>query len=462
MSALRVENLAVRSRQGTILHPVSFALEPGTTVTVIGETGAGKTILAEAILGILPAELSASGTVYLGGAAFAAEERARAGLWGRTVTLLPQEPWSALDPLMRARAQVFEVLRAVHRRPRSAARAEARRELAALGLAGEGRKYPWQLSGGMAQRAALAATRATGARVLIADEPTKGLDLALRDAVVALLAAERDAGRAVLVITHDLAVAEALGGRILVLRQGRVVEEGQTREVLRAPRHPYTAALLAARPETWAPRALPQVGEAVVKARGLACRLGGRVLFDGFDLTLGEAETVAAIGPSGVGKTTLGNLLVGLMRPDRGTVARRPGLASVRFQKLWQDPPAAFAPHITLRRALADVCRRHDVAWAEAERLLAALGLSPCLLERRPDQVSGGELQRVALLRALLVRPVFLFADEPTSRLDLLTQAETLRLLADLAAERRVALFLVTHDPAIARALAHRVITLGA
>lgn len=320
MSGLVVENLAVRSREAILLHPISFSLEPGTTLTVIGETGAGKSLLAQAILGVLPQNLLVSGTVILEGKVFDAADRSRRWLWGRIVTLLPQEPSLALDPLMRTSVQVSEVLRFVRGRPRGEARSEAARQLIALRLAGEGRKYPWQLSGGMAQRVALAATRAASPNILIVDEPTKGLDVALRATVVGLLASERDAGRALLVITHDLAVAEALGGRILVFRQGHLIEEGGTEQVLAHPRHPYTAALVAARPEAWAPRPRPEVGALAIEARGVSYRFGRRTLFTGLDLPLSEAEIVAAIGPSGSGKTTVGNLLLGLMRPHSGSV----------------------------------------------------------------------------------------------------------------------------------------------
>jgi len=161
-------------------------------------------------------------------------------------------------------------------------------------------------------------------------------------------------------------------------------------------------------------------------------------------------------GPSGAGKTTLGNILVGLVRPDLGTVIREAGGARTRYQKLWQDPPAAFARHVPLGRLMDDLLRLHGIPRARLEALLARLRLEPALLGRAADAISGGELQRFALARALLLEPLFLFADEATSRLDPITQQETLALLAETAAERGLALLIVTHDAVIAAKMARR------
>lgn len=462
MTFVAVERLSVRSRFGTILHPLDFVLGSGETLVVIGESGAGKSLLAEAILGSLPSELVATGTVRLGQEVFdAADRTGRRKLWGRTIAMLPQECWTSLDPIMRARHHVSDVYRFLHRRTRHDAARAATEELRLLSLAEHAGSYPWQLSGGMAQRLALAAVRATRAGILIADEPTKGLDDFLCDTVAAHLRAEAASGKAVLVVTHDLGLARALGGRLMVLRDGRLVEEGETGVVLTRPRSAYTRALIAADPATW-PKAKAFSGNGrVISARGVSCQRGGRRLFDNLDLAIDDGETVAVCGPSGCGKTTLGDILVGLLRPDRGIVERATGVRSVRFQKLWQDPPAAFAPRRSLRRALEDVCRRHGVTWNRVEALMARLSLAEALLDRLPRQVSGGELQRLALLRALLVEPVFLFADEATSRLDPLTQAQTIRLLLEVQTEQRMALLLATHHRALAEAVAHKIVRLA-
>jgi len=322
--------------------------------------------------------------------------------------------------------------------------------LGALGLTDAAARYPFQLSGGMAQRAAVAVTLAGGARLLIADEPTKGLDAERRDDVADMLVAQKHDGAAVVVITHDIAFARRLGGDVAVMLDAEIVETGSTAEVLSKPRHDYTKRLLAADPAGWTPHLHARPAGPIVVAENLSVERGGRRLFGGLDIEVASGEIVAATGPSGCGKTTLGNILLGLMPPRAGTVRRLEGVAAHRFQKLYQDPVAAFAPSLTLGSALVDVCRLHGRPDGAALPLLKRLRIGPDLLARRPDQVSGGELQRIALARALLVDPVFLFADEPTSRLDPVIQMEVMDLLREIVEERRLAMLLVTHDALLA------------
>jgi len=179
-------------------------------------------------------------------------------------------------------------------------------------------------------------------------------------------------------------------------------------------------------------------------------------------MEIASGERVAVIGPSGSGKTTLGSILLGLIPPDSGSISRRPDVPTWKYHKLYQDPIAAFAPRISLRTSLRDVVSRHGLRWGEVEEWLDRVRLRASLLDRLPDQVSSGELQRIALIRVLLLRPVLLVADEPTSRLDPITQQETIDLLAECLAGLECALVLVTHDPAIASNIASRVVTLDA
>lgn len=460
--ALVIEDLHVGVGGAALLRGVSLALRPGVPLTILGETGSGKSLVVEAAMGTLAPELEATGRITLGDATSAAGDRAaRRPLWGGGIALLPQEPWLALDPTMRALPQVAAGHRFVRGLGRRKATARAREDLAALGLAGAARRFPHQLSGGMAQRVAVAAARAGGAPLLLADEPTKGLDAELRAAVVELLRDGVRAGGSLLCITHDVAVARALGGEVLVMLEGAVVERGPAAQVLGAPAHAYTRRLLAAEPEAWPEAEATAPGAEILSARDLAAERGGRRLFAGLELAVRAGEWVAVTGPSGCGKTTLGNLLLGLLRPAAGEVRRREGLARTRYQKLYQDPVATFAPRLPLRIALAETAALHGVAWAELAATLARLRVPDPLLDRRPDQVSGGELQRIALARALLADPVFLFADEPTSRLDPITQQETMAVLREVSRERGLAVLLVTHDQAMARKLAARHIRLA-
>jgi len=463
MTLLAARDITIHDGTNRLVAPVSLALQPGEPLIVLGETGSGKSLLAQAIMGTLPAGLRAAGQVEIGTRTLrAADTRAFRGLWGREIAVLPQEPWLSLDPLMRAGPQVAEAHRLVRGLSFGAARAQAAADLEALGLEGAGQRYPHQLSGGMAQRVAIAAARAGGARIVIADEPTKGLDAARRDEVAALLLAALGQGGGLLVITHDLALARRIGGQMIVLRAGEVVETGATAEVFAAPKAAYTRDLIAADPENWPARPRPLIGATpVVRAEGLSLSRGGNRLVQGLTLSADEGRILGITGPSGCGKSSLGDVLLGLLRPDAGQVIRAPGLAPTALQKLYQDPVAAFPARRSLGATLNDVARLHGAAKGRLEALLARLRLDPLLLARRPGAVSGGELQRLALARAMLARPRFLFADEPTSRLDPITQREVIGLLGEIVATDGLAVALVSHDQTLIARVSDRVCALA-
>ena len=458
---VEIDGLVVRAGSVPLLRGVSITVRAGEPFTLIGETGSGKTLVADALMGTLAPELGADGRVVIGDDVFAAADReGRRALWGRRVSMLPQEPWLALDPLMRSADQIAEVHRFLGGADRPAAMARAHDDLERFGLRRADRRFPFQLSGGMAQRVAFAAATASGASVLIADEPTKGLDAGLRTQIGALLRSIADSGAVLLTITHDMTLARALGGQVAVMLDGAIVEQGRADTVLTRPTQDYTRRLLAADPSSWPQRHARPPGKAILRGERLGLSLGGAKLFDGLDIEVRAGEWLAISGGSGSGKTSLGNVLLGLRAPDTGRVLRPAHVTPIRYQKVYQDPVASFPPERALGAALNDVARRHHLPTSTAEDLLRRLGVAG-LMDRMPAQVSGGELQRIALARVLMLRPALLFADEPTSRLDPISQQETMAIVHDACADAGCAVLLVTHDQALARATSDRVIALG-
>lgn len=468
--ALAVERVRVLYGEQQLVHGVSFSIPAGGVLTLLGESGSGKSLLAQAIMGNLPPALHCAGRVTIAGEnTDAADQHSRHAGWGRRLSLLPQEPWLALDPTMKVRRQIEETYELVSHPAqdtqydsRRAARADARQRtmqaLAGLGLRDAADKYPFMISGGMAQRVAFLATHAAGATVMLIDEPTKGLDVERRGDVLALLRSALAQGMSLLCITHDVWLARALGGQVAVMLDGVMIEEGDAAQVLDAPRHDYTRRLLAADPARW-PRqnasGSPD-GRIVATVTDIAKSFGRQMLFAGVSAQISAGEIVAVSGPSGSGKTTFGNIVLGLAQPDHGKVTRAAGLSATAFQKIYQDPDAAFAPGISLRRSLQDLVELHGLDQTALDSLLARMRLAPALLKRRPDQVSGGELQRIALARVLLMKPALIFADEPTSRLDPVTQQEVIALLVEHARANACAILLVTHDDGIAQSIADR------
>lgn len=465
-TVLRVQDLgidllpnAAQPQGRTLLQGCDFELRAGERLTLVGESGAGKSLLAQAIMGTLPAVMRARGRVQIVGRDTNGQRALTQPLWGRQIVMLPQEPWTALNPVMRLRTQVAEAGRYAAGRRWPEAFEQADRHLAALGLAHAGRQWLHQVSGGMAQRMGMACASQSDARVLIADEPTKGLDAGACEQVARLLADAQQQGQALLTITHDLDLALRLGGQVVVMRQGHIVEAGNVNAVLQAPQHDYTRELIAAQPRHWpslAPARGAAAGNTVIAAEQVNVRFGERAVLQGASLPIAEGESVAVVGPSGCGKTTLGNVMVGALAPRQGTVRRRAGVPTWRFQKLYQDPVASFAPGQTIRRGLDDLLKLHQLDATPTAHWLQRLRLSDDLLDRLPSEVSGGELQRLALLRAMLLQPVFVFADEPTSRLDALTQRETMAALCEAVAQSGCAMLLVSHDPNLARQATQR------
>lgn len=443
MTLLEIAELSVWTKDGIpLVEPISLRLQAGQNITILGETGSGKSLLIQAIMGALPQDLLASGTVLLEGRPLTVPQR----IWGKTLMMLPQEPRRSLDPIMNVEQQLWESFHFVAQQPAATALKSSTATLTTLGLAHAKHAYPHQLSGGMAQRAAFAIATATGGKILLADEPTKGLDTHNKYAVIDLLKQAYQQQGALLTITHDIEVAECLGGEILVMQKGQKLEHAKAETVLHTPTHPYTQALIVADPRNW-PKSTPKsCSEKLLSVRNLSLTRGKKTLFEKLSFELAQGEILGIVGKSGIGKSSLADALCGFIQPSFGEICWHKKHARHQVLKLYQDPPEAFAPNISLQTLLNDVIQKHKLDSRQIPFLLTQLGLSEDILSRCAENVSGGELQRIAILRALLLQPILLFADEVTSRLDPITQQETIKLLLTQCRSRSCGLILVSHD----------------
>ncbi len=489
------------------VRQVDLAVRAGQTVAIVGESGSGKSTTAAAILGLLPpgGRITAGRIMFDGLDFTAADRRQLRAVRGSGIGYVPQDPMTNLNPVWRVGFQVREALRANN---------VDRRAVELLADAGmpdpvlRATQYPHQLSGGMCQRALIAIGLAGRPQLLIADEPTSALDVTVQRQVLDhLQRLTGELGTAVLLITHDLALAAERAEQMIVMHQGSVVETGAAQVVLRDPQHPYTQRLVAAAPSlrdaatvararrritrTAATHARRDAGQDVIVASGLTKvyhssrgapwrKVDVRAV-DDVSFRLRRATTLAVAGGSGSGKSTLARMVLGLLQPTSGTVlfdeqdvsdaasmSRSAALAfRRRIQPVFQNPYGSLDPMYSVQQTIEEPLRIHRVGDRRQRQLAVReladqVALPSSLLSRRPRELSGGQRQRVAIARALALRPEVLVCDEAVSALDVVVQAQILDLLAELQAELGLTYLFISHDLAVIRQIADEVLVMRA
>ncbi|MBF6029734.1 ABC transporter ATP-binding protein [Pseudomonas sp. P115] len=480
-------NQAVRS--------LSFAIAQGETVAIVGESGSGKSTLANAILGLLPANAHIStGQLWVEGNDLThASERQKRAVRGRTVGLVPQDPMVSLNPTQRIGQQIAEALVLGKGKRYPGVDADIVELLQQVGIDNpvlRARQYPHELSGGMRQRVLIAIALAGNPRLIIADEPTSALDVTVQRKILdhlQRLVSER--GISLLIITHDLGVATDRADRILVMQQGELVEQGPPGQILNAPQHDYTRALIAAAP-AFAKRREPLIRIDPMEEPILSLKNVGKtfalpkvkgenstfVALENLNLDVYAGQTLAIVGESGSGKSTALRIALGLEKPTQGQVwFEQQDVTNLswrdfrplrqRLQLVQQNPFAALDPRFTVFDSIVEPLVSFGLlkgpALEQAAReLISRVHLPVSFLDRLPRELSGGQCQRVAIARALALKPDLLLLDEPVSALDVSVQAHILDLLEELQRELGIAYVLVSHDLSVVANFAHEVLVL--
>ncbi|WOI58100.1 ABC transporter ATP-binding protein [Palleronia sp. LCG004] len=488
--ALSVRGLTLRLPDGmerrNAIEDVTFDLERGKILCVIGESGSGKSVTANTVMGLLPRAIRTSaGSITLEGREIVGmpTEELR-DLRGRVVSMIFQDPLSALNPLMTVGAQIDEAMAAHGLGTQRSRRERAVELLNEVGLPDPElmyHQYPFRLSGGQRQRVMIAMALSLEPTILIADEPTTALDVTTQAQILELIRdIQRRKGMSVMFITHDFGVVAEIADTVVVMEKGRVVERGSADKVLKSPDHPYTRRLIAAVPHLRAEDRPREPGssanaEPLLSVRGLAKTYrSGSVLFRtlrevpavrdvSFEVRPGH--TLGIVGESGSGKSSLGRLLVRLMDSDAGEIMFEgrdiAGVSDGAFralrpeiQMIFQDPFASLNPRMNVGTILTVGPRAHGMSAAkareEAKSLLSLVGLDAGAFERYPHEFSGGQRQRIGIARALMFKPKILVADEAVSALDVSIQAQILELLDRIQRETGVAMIFITHDLRVA------------
>lgn len=478
---LQIEQLNAAFPSKQVLHDIHLTVQPGRKLAIVGESGSGKTVLAQGLMRLNPL-VSLSGRLKFNGIDLLQQsDRSLQKLRGREIGMVFQEPMTALNPVMRVGKQIAEVLTLHLGLNAKQAWARAVELLAETGIRDPEQKafaYPFQLSGGQRQRVMIAMAVAAEPKLLIADEPTTALDVAVQAQILDLLSRlQQQRNMTLIYISHDLNLVRRFADDVAVMRHGRIVEQGEAVQVLHHPQHEYTRMLLNAGTvrqvvplSEQAPTVLQgeRISVSVKEADGWL-KKRRNVLLHPVDFDLKAGETLGIIGESGSGKTTLAKAIMHLMAAEgrlkiNGQVWR-PQLRRA-IQMVFQDPFGAFNPRMNVFDIVSEALRVYEPQLDRSQmrkrvaEVLQQVGLPEDVLERYPHAFSGGQRQRLAIARAIIVRPQILVLDEPTSALDVQWQQQILSLLADLQRKYGLSLIIISHDLAVIRALSHRVIVL--
>ena len=492
MSLLDVQNLSVsyfdNGRWNEVTHNVSFSLENGEALALVGESGSGKTTTAQAILGLLQENARIeNGKISLNGEDLGCFSKSRLqALRGKVMSLIPQDPSSSLDPLMKIGKQIGEIFRIHKACPPYLIKSRVVELLSEVGLDEPERRaeqYPHELSGGMRQRVLIAIAIALKPQLIIADEPTSALDVTVQKRILDLIDDIRvNSGASLLIVTHDLGVASDRADKIVVMKSGRVEEEGESQIVLSSPKADYTKKLVANDPSLTLVPAHPKKtnnDKTIVEVKSLVIEYPGKQSFravENLSFSVKRGTTHAIVGESGSGKTSTIRALCGFIKPASGTITidgsdmvhlkgeelrhfRR------RIQLVSQNPFGSLDPHYTIGKIIEEPLLNYphedkSKRRARVMELLDQVELPKSVFDRLPRGLSGGQRQRVSIARALVLNPDIVVLDEAVSALDVTVQAQILSLLDRLQREHTLTYVFVSHDLSVVRQISDSVTVL--
>lgn len=494
---LKVENLQVRftadGRTTDAVRGISFHVDQGETVALVGESGSGKSVTALSVLKLLPyppASHPGGRILFEGQDLLAVNESDLRGVRGNDISMIFQEPMTSLNPLHSVERQIGETLKLHQGLSDTKARERVVELLNQVGIRDPETRlqsYPHQLSGGQRQRVMIAMALANKPKLLIADEPTTALDVTVQAQILKLLAELKDnMGMGMLFITHDLGIVRKIADRVCVMTNGEIVEQGPTESIFQSPQHEYTKHLLSAEPKGDPPE-LDTSAKPVMKATDIKVWFPIKQGFmrktvdhfkavDGIDVTVRAGQTLGIVGESGSGKTTLGLALMRLISSkgeielldqpihDKNSKELRPLRRDMQI--VFQDPFGSLSPRMSIGSIIGEGLEIHFRHLTKEQReqrvaeVLVEVGLDPSTKNRYPHEFSGGQRQRFAIARALVLEPKFLMLDEPTSALDMSVQAQVVDLLRDVQKKRNLGYLFISHDLKVVRALANEVIVM--